>query len=340
MGGRTRVAVFTLGGTIAMAPAGGAAAGAVPALSAEDLVAAVPSLALPGVELAVHDLARMPGAALTIDAVLSLAADLADEFAGGAAGAVVVQGTDTIEETAFLLDLMHAGEAPVVVTGAMRHAGLAGPDGPANLLAAVTVAASSALRGVGAVVVMGDEIHAARYARKTHSTSVTAFTSPAAGPLGQVTAGEVFLLARPATRSAALLDGLTPGPGSRVRVGVVTMTLGDDGALVRACAGVFDGVVVAGFGVGHVPPPVVADLEALAREVPVVLASRTGAGPVLHDMYGFSGSERDLRSRGIIGAGHLDPLKARLLLHALLAAGAGRDQVKRAFQAVEGPGHR
>jgi L-asparaginase len=325
-----RVVVFGLGGTIAMTAVG--ASGATPSLSAEQVVAAVPGLDRTGIHVRVVDFRRLPGASLDFADIAALSAALRGRFADGADGAVVVQGTDTIEETAYLLDLLHDGPQPVVVTGAMRNPSLAGADGPANILAAIQVAASPHVRGQGALVVFADQIHAARRVRKTHTTSPATFRSADGGALGYLVEGRPVLLTRLESRTVIPATGDRAAPS----VALVTVAFGDDGALLTDLAGRVDGLVVAAFGAGHVPDRLVPTLADLARTMPVVLASRTGSGSVLAATYAFPGSEADLLGRGLIRAGFLDPLKARLLLYALLAAGADDATTRAAFGAAGG----
>ncbi|MFC8438159.1 asparaginase [Streptomyces griseoincarnatus] len=324
---RPSVVVVGLGGTIAMMPSDRDGA-ARPTLSAEDLLAAVPQLDDTDVDIQALSFAGKPGASLTLDDIDRLANRLQTMAGEGAVdGFVVTQGTDTLEETAYLLSLLYTESAPLVVTGAMRAPRLAGADGPANLLAAVTVAASSHSRGLGVLVVFNDQVFDPARVRKAHSTSTSAFTAPDTGALGIVAEGVLRLLAVPAHKPRPLAGTLD----RQARVALYPATLGDDGALLEALLNQVDGMVVAGFGVGHVPETWVPVLAKAAHRIPVVLASRTGSGTTLTRAYGFDGSEKDLLSRGLIGAGHLDPYKARHLLTVLLRSGADTDMIRATF---------
>ncbi|MFD7919602.1 asparaginase [Streptomyces sp. NPDC059740] len=320
------VLVLSLGGTIAMsAPSGGS--GATPRLAAADLVASVPELA-DAATLELQDFRQIPGAWLEIDDIVAMAELLNQRARSGTAGFVITQGTDTLEETAFLLDLLYTGEAPVVITGAMRTAEMAGADGPANLVAAVHTAASPSARGLGVLVAFADELHAARHVQKVHSTSTSAFASPGAGPVGYVMEGRPrFHFAVPRQTPVAL-------PQDRpASVEVIEATLGASVALLEAAAGLADGLVIAAFGAGHTPKTWAEPLGALATRIPVILASRTGAGSVLANTYDFGpGSETDLLKRGLINGGGLEPRKARLLLLALLRSGAELPEIRDAFE--------
>lgn len=313
------VRVIGLGGTVAMTDRG---EGLKPTLSAADLVAAVPQLK-EHAAVEAEALRALPGAHLGFADVIELVRMIAS-VPPEIAGVVITQGTDTIEETAFLLDVLVDLERPVVVTGAMRSPTQPGSDGPANLLSSVLVAASPQARGAGTLVVMNDEIHAARAVKKTHATSPAAFRSPAVGPVGSVIEERVHMGVRPTpwphVEFAELVADAT--------VGLLKVGFDDDGRLVEAAAAAgFDGLVVEAMGAGHVPPRVLEALEEPATRIPVVIASRTGAGITLRLTYGFPGSERDLESRGMIVGNTLDGLKSRLLLTLLLRSGRGRDQI-------------
>ena len=260
-----------------------------------------------------------PGATLTLRDLASLSDVIADGFDRGCQGAVVVQGTDTIEETAFALELLARSTLPVVVTGAMRGAQAPGADGPSNLLAAVTVAASPDAAGLGTLVVLGDEAHAARHVQKTHTTLPSAFRSPGAGPLGTIQEGQFRLFGWQAPLAAVRVAAarLDETPVALLRIG-----LDDDGRMLRALPQLgYQGAVIEAMGAGHVPAWLAPDIGELAARMPVVLSTRVAAGPVLRITYGFPGSESDLLARGAIHGGSLGGLKARLLLRLLLAAG-------------------
>ncbi|ADB33804.1 Asparaginase/glutaminase [Kribbella flavida DSM 17836] len=317
------VALFTLGGTISVA-------GGSHRLTGAELTAAVPGLAELGQPLEVQDVEAVPSADLTLATLLDVVDAASKAVSNGATGVVVTQGTDTLEESAFVVDQVWPHPQPFVLTGAMRNSTLAGPDGPANLLAAARVACSPAARDLGALVVFNDEVHAARWVRKTHSTSTATFTSPNAGPIGQLVEDQVRILTRPA-RQDGVPGRAEPADLDATRVALYTVTLDDDGLLLDGLADTHQGLVVAGFGVGHVPSALAPVLGALAERIPVVLTSRTGGGSILRNTYRSVGSESDLLGRGLISGGFLDPYKARVLLRLLLATGEGPEEITAAF---------
>ena len=324
------VNVVVLGGTITMAPSPDG--GITPSLSGEDLLAQIPGL---------KDVAKVvvttpflkPGASLELEEIARLVDDIEGEGASAHDGTVFVQGTDTIDETSFLIDLLYSGEAPVVVTGAMRGAAALSADGSANLFAAISTAASESSRNMGALVVLNDEIHSARTVEKMHKGLTSSFQSPNGGPLGYVMENRVRFVRRPYTKPAQALK-----PSRYASVAIVKMGLGEGTAILDALPGLgYEGAVIEAMGVGHVPANVVAAIETLSKAMPVVLASRVIGGPSFSSTYGFPGSEIDLLRRGLLTCEWLSPHKARLLLSATLGCGYDRPQIQEAFKVYGQP---
>ena len=312
-----------------MTGAGGA--GVLPKLGAGDLVNAVPGLETIA-NIRSRSLFSLPSPHMEIATAVQIADAVDEEFASGADGVVVTQGSDTIQESAFALDILLDPKRPVAVTGAMRNPSLPGHDGPANLFSAVSAVANPAIAGQGVVVVMDDMIHAARHVHKAHTTRVGAFSSDPI-LLGQLAEGRLILhgallplpridrraVAKPA--NVALLQG----------------SMGDHGELVDAVLSCgYQGLVVEGMGGGHVHPAMADRLEKVAARIPVVFASRTRGGTTLQGTYAYTGGEMDLIGRGLIRSGWLHALKARILLSLLLAKGADIAEIRQFFQAFDG----
>ncbi len=303
--------------------------GVSPELDATALVASTPALAdQPGVEA--RTIANKPSAHLSLEDQLSICREARDAARKGI-GVVVTHGTDTMEETAMLCDVLHDAEAPIVFTGAIRAASAPGADGPANLVDAVSVAASEAAAGMGVLVVFGGEIHHARSARKTDTTSLVAFTSPQTGPLGRVTEGHPIIWSR-VPRNPPL-----DPPNLSKRVLVVPTGAGDDGSLARAALATDpDGVVIGTLGAGHLTPDLLQLWAEASDRMPVIAYCRPERGVVLNSTYAYRGSERDLRETNIIPAGYLSPQAARMKLLACLASGLDIGEVRWAFSQDDG----
>ena len=315
----SRVAVVFTGGTIAMQrdPVAG---GAVPMLAGAAILERTSGLdAIATVEAV--DWGLVPASHLTFAQLLDLAATvraLIDR--PDVTGAVVVQGTDVIDETAFALDLLVPGAKPIVVTGAMRTADDDGYDGPTNLRDAVRLAAASESRHHGAMVILGGTVFAGDDAIKAHSSAYNAFESANDGPLGSVAAGRVHL-----TRRRARRRFLPTIPESAVEpIDLVTHVVGQDGRLLRlALAGGTKGIVVVAPGAGNTHPDLLAAAqEAMATGIAVVLTTRSPHGRA-SATYAFPGGGARWLAAGAILAGPLGGPKARIAL--ALGLGAGLD---------------
>ena len=316
------VRLLAAGGTIAMS-----GDRAVPALGADELIAALPALrTVP--ELRAENVLALPGPQITLADALDLA-QRATAAAGGGDGVVITTGTDTLEELAVLCALLYAGGAdgaPIVLTGANRPANSPGADGPANLLDAVALAGAGAAAGLGVLVVFGGEVHGAMSVRKVDSTGPGAFGSPGAGPIGRVVEGRVWLHARPIADQPQLAPATLEH-----RVAIVTAALGDDGSLLQAAAAASDGLVVVAFGAGHVSPGMLGALREAGRRIPVLVTCRPDRSQMLFSIYGFEGAERDLRASGAVCVPFLSPVAARVALLCCLGAGLARDAIATAM---------
>ena len=321
----TTIALITLGGTIS-SESTAAGPGVVPVTGA-DLLRQEIQAWVPEVDLVAHEFRLLPSASIALADLLELTAFIA-ALPPDVDAVVVSQGTDTIEETAFVLDVLGAAaRRPGVVPGAMRHRASAGPAGPANLVAAVLVAASPDAPGLGVLVQFADVVHAARWVRKASTFHVDAFSSDPLGPVGLISEARAHLELSPRPRPV-----LAAPAHASARIALVSAGISDDLSLLSGLAGAgYDGVVLAGVGGGHVAADAVAQVERVAAELPVVLCSRIGIGPAPTATYGYPGGEIDLLGRGLIPARMLSPVKARLLLALLLGVGLAGDELREAF---------
>lgn len=299
-----RVAVFFLGGTIAMrrSASGALAADQVPAFT-------VP----PGVEVSEERLLEKSSSHLTRVDVLRMRDRMQSALAEGCDGGVVVLGTDALAEVAYLLQLTAVFPRPVVVTGALRLPEQPGFDGPANVSAALVAAASDDAAGLGVLVAMNGAIYSAVDVDKVHGYRPDAFQSPW-GPIGEIREGEMCLHRRP------LLPVPLPVDAVPARVAIAYVSFDDPFVLRPYLRDLPDGLVIAGLGAGHLPPGALQELqEILARGIPVWMVPRRGTHPLLHT-YTSSASEIALQELGVRMEDG-PPERARLRLLVQLADG-------------------
>jgi L-asparaginase len=319
------IALLFTGGTISMRvdPVTG---GAVPALDASEILAAAP-----GIEdiatLAPEQWGRHPGPHMTVERMWALRERIAALVAReDVAGVVITHGTDTLEESAYLVARSVAATKPIVFTGAMRTASDLGWDGPANLVDAVRVAASREAAAYGALVTVGGRVFAGIDVTKAHTHLPDAFESPGLGPVGVVDDGHVIFRRALPTLPPVLSPDTPAEP-----VDIILSYAGSDARLLDAARATACGIVIAAMGRGNVPPAMVDGIaRCIADGLPVVIASRAPRGRV-GTTYGYPGGGRRLAELGALFAGHRRAQQARIDLMLALGAGLRGDALRELF---------
>ena len=296
---------------------------------ADELLRMLPQVA-DFAEIEVHDIATIPSYEMDLQFAFGLARRIKDVLGRPeVVGVVVTHGTDTMEETCYLADLLLDSDKPAIFTGAQRAHDDPQSDGPLNLLNALRVAASPLTRGLGAMICFNATIHAARDVTKVHASAVETFHSYERGSLGEVDGNKVIIHRRPVLRRSFKIDRLEE------RVELFRLVLGIElhgleAAIERSVAG----LVIEAFGRGNGPSRL-AELvrQATRKNIPVLITSRCPAGRV-HPVYGGGGGGRDLADAGGIFAGDLKGPKARLLLMVLLSSAKTRTRIAETVAAL------
>ncbi|WP_342541721.1 asparaginase [Paenisporosarcina sp. FSL H8-0542] len=224
-------------------------------------------------------------------------------------GFVITHGTDTLEETAYFLDLTVKSNIPIILTGAMRSSNEIGADGVYNLLSAVRVAITADANGKGVLVVMNDEIHTAQNVTKTSTSNVSTFQSPQYGPIGLISKTTIHFHHTPNSRKSFEVDDVSP------KVALLKIYAGMDADLLMHVANSgYSGVVLEGLGQGNVPPAIIPAIKQLIlQKIPVVLVSRCYNG-IAQPVYGYVGGGKMLEEMGVLFAHGLSGQKARIKL--------------------------
>ncbi|PAE22309.1 L-asparaginase [Bacillus sp. 7504-2] len=241
-------------------------------------------------------------------------------------GVVITHGTDTLEETAYFLDLTIESKIPIVVTGAMRSSNEIGADGLYNLISSIKVAASEEAKGKGVLVVLNDEIHTAENVTKTHTSNIATFQSPQYGPIGIVTKRGVVFHHIPNRTEYYPITNVSK------KVVLIKAHAGMDSTLLDAINALpCDGIVIEALGQGNLPPATISGIQALIKNnIPVVFVSRCFNG-IAQDTYAYEGGGKQLKEMGVIFSNGLNGQKARLKLLILLATTSERNVIEQAF---------
>lgn len=321
-----KVAVVFNGGTISMKVDPKLKA-AVPSLTGEEVMTMVTGIE-EYAQIESYNFSNLPSPQMSPETMLELSKYIQKLLnREDITGVVVTHGTDTLEETAFLLDLTIRSEKPVVVTGAMRNGSELGYDGPANLAASICTVISNEAKNRGVLVCLNDDLNCASEVTKSNSMSLDTFKSPNFGPIGIVDSNEVIFYRDSIKKQHIETDKVES------RVDLIKCAAGMDSKIINYCIEQgTKGFVVEALGRGNVPPLMVEGMQnAINKGIPIVLVSRCFQGRVL-DSYGYHGGGKELRNMGVIFGDNLPGQKARIKLMLALSKTNKINEIKDIFE--------
>ncbi|NLY66681.1 MAG: asparaginase [Tissierellia bacterium] len=326
MDNQNKVAIIFTGGTISMKIDPRIHA-AIPALTSEEIMAMVTNIEK-FADIEIINFSNLPSPHITLDMMMELSSLVKKTIErDDITGVVITHGTDTLEETAYLLDLTINSEKPIIVVGAMRNSSELGYDGSSNLSAAICTAISPKARNKGVLVVMNNEVNAASEVTKTNTLSLDTFKSPEFGPLGIVDNDEVIFYRDILIRQHIDTDKIEK------KVGLIKCGVGMGSDIVDFYIdNGYKGIVIEALGRGNVPPEMVDGIKrAIDNNIPVVMVSRCPTGRVL-DTYGYEGGGKHLKKLGVIFGGGKPGQKARIKLMLALTVTNNMDEIREIFE--------
>lgn len=320
------ISIAALGGTICMSK-DDTADGVKPNVKIEDILNSYKSIQQIA-QIRSKNLFSLPSGSLKLENLIEVYKWAKDEIKNGSHAVIVTQGTDTIEESAFFLNLIWDMKEPFILTGAMRDASSLSSDGIGNIYSSIITALSEDSCNRGVLVVLNDTIHSARYVHKSHSFRLDAFISVNANTQGIVAEKKANFFHLPSFRKTFQL-----GNDKLKNVTILPSYLGDDAKILEfACSDKYDGVVISAFGAGHVSLDMMDKIKKYSKQIPIIISPRVENGISAYKTYGYIGSEIDLQKNGAIMSGWLSALKARILLIVLLSCNYDLDQIRNEFE--------
>ncbi len=319
------VVIITTGGTIAMSE-DSITHSVIP--SRDNPILNTISKINPNLNVEVVDYLNLPSPHITPDIMLDLSKEVNKYLENeNIHGVVITHGTDTLEETAYFLDLTVHSDKPVILTGAMRSSNELGADGPINLMNSLKVAYSEDAKNKGVLVVFNDEIHAARFVTKTHTSNVATFQSPQSGSIGTVTKKGVFFQHSPFSRETYFAKKIENN------IGLIKAAAGMDNLLIDAMIQYnIKGIVIEALGQGNLPPMMLPGIKkATSLNIPIILVSRCING-IVEDIYGYEGGGKNLKELGVIFSNGLNGQKARIKLMITLPLVSSFNQLREIFE--------